>query len=177
MLQYFQVCVAGILSLGLLHWPRWSWKRTNCNRVINVARFTSMSVGADGVRHTSQQFVHPQYGNLIHTDWPTAVRGPWVPPTVMNLRKVTLSPARAQWRKTLTAFPPNPDTAAAWGGTNPGAPLFWGLSIPVPVWAPVVGPFHQGCWMSLRASITPCEIRSTCKCSNLLSDFLWEGLI
>lgn len=65
MLQYFQVCVAGILSLGLLHWPRWSWKRTNCNRIINVAQFTSMSVGADGVRHTSQQCVHPQYGNLF----------------------------------------------------------------------------------------------------------------
>lgn len=177
MLQYFQVCVVGILSLGLLHWPRWSWKRTNCNRVINVAQFTSMSVGADGVRHTSQQCIHPQYGNLIHTDWPTAVRGPLVPPTVMNLRKVTVT-GTCTVEEDTDGFPTQPRHCCSLGGHQSWGTVVLGtLNSSVPVWAPVVGPFHQGCWMLLRASITPCEIRSTCKCSNLLSDFLWEGLI
>lgn len=127
MLQCFQVCAVGILSLGLLYWPPGSWKRTICDKVINVAQFTSMPVSVDGVPH----FL------AMHSSTIRKFNSHWLTHSSERLLVSThgYKPQGGECGTSTCTAEEDTDGFPTWhwGGTNPGAQLFWGLWIPVPL--------------------------------------------
>lgn len=92
--------------------------------------------------------------------------------------RLTLSLLRAKWRRALTAAPSVSEFLVPGQSCNSGDmdPPF-GIAVPraSEAMCPRVSCFHgeffcQSCLLAFMQSITPCDIGSSCKCNNLLSN-------